>query len=268
MIKANNKKIKGMLLVIAVMAVALGVFRTLILVNYIEPETGFYVSGTNIGTVFAAVTALVVLIIGMFGFFTRKIKAPEFLDSHSTVVVFSSALCAFMYITVFLYGVYSLITASAPNYFLYAQVVLCIPCMLNHISICSKEVREKNTPQSLLAMSEAVFFAVRIVEAFMDTNHQINVSQRSLELVMLCAIMMFFLIEAKFQIKSEDTESGSISKYFMAALATVALSVVTLIPYLLVCLFWCFEAHFIVMDVLECCVMIFAASRVLTLRDN
>ena len=113
-----------------------------------------------------------------------------------------------------------------------------------------------------------LIFAVRIIEVFMDTTKQINVSQRSLELVMLCSMMMFMLFEAKFQIKSEETDSGSVMKYFASGLSTVAFTLLTVLPYLVVSLFWCFEQHVIVLDVLECCIMLFAASRLLTLRDQ
>lgn len=268
MINANNKRIKAMLGITALLAIALGVFRTVILYNYVEPETGFYVVGTNVDLYFNIAVIALVLVMALFGLSVRKVKAPEFLDSHSTVVVFTSALCAFLYVTLFINGIYSLVASDGFSILFFLQVALCIPCCLNHLSICSKEVREKNTPQSLLAMSEAVFFAVRIVEVFMDTKHQINVSQRSLELVMLCSMMLFMLFEARFQIKSEEIDSGSIVKYYVSGLSTIAFTLLTVLPYLIVCLFWCFESRVIVVDVLECCIMLFAASRLLTLRDR
>lgn len=269
MMKVNNKNIKLMLLAASVAAVAIGAFRAFLLVNFIEPETGFYITGTNMDAVFAVLIIAMVALIGLFGFFARKNPAPEYLDSKSTVVVFTSALCAFMYISIFLYGIYNIMgSVGSRNYFLVAEVILCIPCCLNHISVCSSEVREKNTPHALLAMSEAVFFAVRVVEVFMNTGVQINVSQRSLELIMLCSIMLFFLLESAFLVKREEEAGVSLSKYFMAAIATVVFPVIAVIPYLAVSLFWCFDADFVVMDVLECCVMLFAASRLLTLRPN
>ena len=256
-----------MLVVSFAAAIALGFFRTFLLVNYIEPETGFYVPGTNIGDVFSLLLLLFVGVILLLGFFTRKKQPPEHLDSKSTIVVFTSALCAFVYVSLFLFGIYSIVTSTAKtNYFLVAELALCIPCCFNHISVCSKEIREKNTPHALLAMSEAVFFAVRLIEVFMDTKSQINVSQRSLEVVMLCCVMLFFLLEAQFLVSREEENMKSLSKYFMAGVAAASFPVIAVLPYLAVSLFWCFDSKFVVMEVLDCCVMLFAASRMLTLK--
>lgn len=273
----KNNKIKIMLLAVVLAAIALGVFRAVLLANYIEPETGFYITETNLDIVFNVAVIIVALGILLCGFMTRKIKTTDYLDSKSMVVVFTSALCAFIYFTVALYGVFKLLNpgvddltgAKMPlNYFLFFEVVLAVPCIFNHISICSNEVREKNTPHALLGMSEALFFAVRTVEVFMDTTTQINISQRSLELVMLCSMMLFFLFEAGTLVKRRDGDI-SVSKYCLAGLATVALPLVAVLPYLLVSLFvLCLDCDFVIMDVLECSIMLFAASRLLTLKEN
>ena len=267
MVKVNGKKVKIMLLLAVIAAVAVGFFRVFLLVNYIEPETGFYIQGTSLGGIFNVALVALVVMIAAFGLLLRKTPSPEHLDSKSTVVVFTSALCAFMYFSLFFYGIYKTVSLQNElNYFLIAEIVLCVPCCLNHISVCSTEVREKNTPHALFAMSEAVFFGVRVIEVFMDTKSQINVSQRSLELIMLCAMMIFFLLEAQFLVNCQEEKGKSLSKYFMAAVATAVLPIIVVLPYLAVSLFWCFEANFVVMDVIECCVMLFAASRLLTLR--
>lgn len=273
----KNNKIKIMLLAVAVVATALGVFRSVLLANYVEPETGFYVAGTNLGMVFNVAVAVFAVGVLALGLVTRKIKASDYLDSKSMVVVFTSALCAFIYFTVAIYGVFMLLNPGIDeitglkkpmNYFLFLEVVLAVPCIFNHISICSKEIREKNTPHALLGMSEALFFAVRTVEVFMDMTTQINTSQRSLELLMLCSMMLFFLFEAGTLVKRKEGEI-SVTKYCLAGLATVALPLITVLPHLVVSLFiLCFDCEFVVMDVLECSIMLFAASRLLTLKEN
>ena len=268
MTEINTRKIKLLFAIMSALALAAGIFRTVLLFNYVEPDTGFYITGSRVGIVFNCVLGALVVAILACGILVRKYKAPEFLDSHSTVVVFSSAVCAFMYVTAAIYGVYMLVSAPVFRPFLAVQIALAIPCALNHVFICSKEVREKNAPQSLLGMSEALFFAVRTVEVFMDTKSQINTSQRSLVLVMLCAMMLFFMYEAKFQIRSEESKQLSVANYFMCGIGTVALTMVTVLPYLAVCLFWHFESSNIIMDVLECCIMIYAASRMLTLHGK
>jgi len=101
----------------------------------------------------------------------------------------------------------------------------------------------------------------------MDTDSQINVSQRSLELLMLCSMMLFFLFEANFLVENEELNMKNLSKYLMSGVATVAFPIIAVLPYLAVSLFWCYESNFLVMDVLECCIMMFAASRIMTLHD-
>lgn len=302
MINVGKKTIKLMLLITVVLSVAVGTFRFVVLERYIEPENGFYIRETNVDIVFNIAFVLLVLFVFACAFATRKGKSPDYLDSHSMVVVFTSALCAFMYITMFFYGVYTVVTGygaasdiayanimnganpgdfgvmfklvncagkvSSNGIFFIIQLALCIPCFFNHFSICSKEIREKNTPHALLSMSEALFFAMRLVEIFMDTTAQINTSQRSLEVLMLTAMMMFFLFEAGFLVKRTEGEI-SLAKYLCAGLFTVALPWVALIPHLAVSLFSpMYESNCIVMDVLEGCIMLFAASRVLTLSSE
>ena len=85
---------------------------------------------------------------------------------------------------------------------------------------------------------------------------------------MLCSMMIFFLLEAEFLVIREEGNLKSISKYVMSGIASVVFPFVAVIPYLAVSLFWCFETDFVVMDVLECCIMLFAASRLLTLKTD
>lgn len=268
MININKKTVRFMLLAVAVISVAIGAFRTVILANFLEPETGFYVKDTNIDVWFAGVVVLAVAMILAFGFFMRKTKAPEYLDSRSMVVVFTSALCIFMYFSVFAYGAYTIFTSEHVSLFLYAEVALCIPCCLNHVTICSKEIREKNSPHALLSMSEAIFFAIRTVECFMDVETQINASQRSLELLMLSSMMLFFMCESGFMVDREESAT-SVSLYSMAAFGSVAFTFISLIPFLIVSFVLpVYETEFVFMSILDCCVMLFAASRIVTMKNQ
>ena len=268
MININKKAIRMVLLAVAVLSLVTGVLRVVILSNYLEPDTGFYIRNTSAGLWFNVCVAAVLMLILACGLATRKTKTPEYLDSKSMIVVFTSALCVFMYFSVFAAGAYTVFTTKNASLFLYAEVVLCVPCCLNHVTICSKEIREKNTPHALFATSEAVFFAVRTVENFMDKDTQINTSHRTLELVLLCAIMMYFVTEAGFFVKREDA-SPSVPVYCMSGLAVVAFTFIFLIPHLASCLIVPgHEVEFVLMSVLDCCVMLFAASRILTLKNQ
>ncbi len=266
MIHENRKKIRLSLLITFILAVAAGIFRTFLLRNYIEPETGFYVKGTSLGTVFGVVTFVLLAVSLSAGFFMRKLKAPENLDSRSTAVVFSSALCAFVYLSVAVWGLYSAFADGKAGLFLTLELILCIPCIINHVAICASEVRKKNSWHAIVSMAAPLFFAVRVVEVFMNTGAQINISQRSLELLMLCAAMIFMLKESSMLITGE-LSAKNISGYLASGLALIAMTIITVVPHLALSVFWVFENEFAVMDILECSAAIYAVSRILTLHD-
>lgn len=294
----NSKKIRIFTLVALVLALVLAAVRTVMLTKIVEPDTGLYSVNAQWGHFFdiGVLVMLAVLVAAGKMLFKKQDSFWE-PDSGSSVTVFGSGLCALMFFSAFLYGAYLVlfaentegtfihealvayrtpivledgkqITNAGPLIFKGIQILMCLPCGVNHLLICAKEKREKNTSHSLLAMSIPVFFALRVIEVFMSTETQINTSQRSLELLMLCAMMLFYLYESSFLTERNDEASlkRKCTNYYIAALAVVCVSCVAAVPYLLVSIFWVFESSFMVMDVLECCVMLYAASRIVTAK--
>ena len=263
----KSKKIRVFTLVCLLAALAAAVARTVILTKIVEPDTGLYFANTTFGYAFdAAVLVLIAAVILCGRHIFKHTQGKSELKSDSTVTVFGSALCAFMFFSVFVYGIYSIwFTDKTMNAFATLQIILCLPCGFNHLMICAKERREKNNSQALLAMSVPVMFATRVIEVFMGVDTQINTSQRSLELLMLCGMMMFYLYEASFLVKNNNEEKGvtPFANYYLSGICTVVLTCITVVPYLLVSVFWVFEADFVIMDVLECCVMLYAVSRLI-----
>lgn len=261
----KSKNIRVFTLVCLLAALAAAVARTVILTKIVEPDTGLYFSNTTFGYVFdVAVLVLIAGVILWGKYLFKHIQGKDELKSGSTVTVFGSALCAFMFFSVFVYGIYSIGFADkAMSAFATLQIILCLPCGFNHLMICAKERRGKNNSQALLAMSAPVMFATRVVEVFMGVDTQINTSQRSLELLMLCAIMMFYLYESAFLVNKKSEKSGQtpFANYYLSGICTVVLTCIAVVPYLAVSVFRVFEADFVIMDVLECCVMLYAASR-------
>ncbi len=274
--KIVNKKILLVLFITAVAALALGIFRTYLLFNFVEPETGFYVRDNNFGFHFdiAAVVICVFMIAGAWSL--KKVKAPLELKSESTMVVFASSLCGFMFVTVLGYGLYKLFNSQSVSAFLVVELFLCVPCMINFFSICAKEQRLRNATQTLLSLFPALFFAVRIIERFTDVTTQINVSQRSLTLIMLCSAMMFFVCETRFFLPlpsqemadSDKTKTHNVVKYFASGLFTVSFVIMTVLPYLVVCSFWVFSSDFLLMDILDGCIGLYALTRLVSLVRN
>ena len=264
MISINSRKIKIYTLISIIASLVLATVRTVILTKIVEPDTGLYLIGSEWGTVFDWGMVILLAAAVLLGRYLLKgVESPKELKSDSTVTVFGSALCALMFFSVFVYGMYlKLFTDNTIGILFLLQIVLCIPAGFNHLMICANERREKSTAQALLAMSVPVMFALRVIDVFMATDTQINTSQRSFELLMLCAAMVFYLYESAFLVNknNDDKDNRIFVNYYVAALSTVVLTFVTVIPYLLVSVFWIFETDFVIMNVLECCVMFYAAS--------
>ncbi len=265
----NSRKIKLYTLVTLVVALIVAVVRTVMLTKIVEPDTGLYIVGTRWGQAFdVGVVVLLAIMIVCGKLLFKKLESAKEPDSTSTFAIFGSALCALMFFSVFIYGIYNIMFAKMPmSTFLKLQIILCLPCGFNHLVMCVKEKREKTKGQALLAMVAPILFAVRVIEVFMDVNSQINTSQRSLELLVLCAIMMFYLYESSFLVNKDTVLSVNHSNYYISALGVVVLTCIAVIPYLLVSVFWAFEAGFVIMDVLECCVMLYALSRLITVYN-
>ena len=97
---------------------------------------------------------------------------------------------------------------------------------------------------------------------------QINTSQRSLAILMLCAMMMFYLAESDFVVNKKALQPKSAVRYFFFGLCVIVFTAATVVPYLVVSEFvWMSGRGLVILNVLECCIMLFAASRLLTLND-
>jgi hypothetical protein len=194
----------------------------------------------------------------------RKINKPENLSSKSMFVVFSSSLCAFIFVTVFALGLYNM-TKIRGDVFVQASIFLCVPCTINFFNICAKEQRVKNLPQTVMAMFPPIFYAVRIIGTFIDKTTQINSSGRSLKLVALSAVMLMLLYEAEFMLKKEDQGKRSIVKYYVMCLFSFSFAIISVIPNICVCAFWVYNSDFLLMDILDACVGVYAFARALCL---
>ena len=68
--------------------------------------------GTSAGKYFNIGVGVLSAILLAGAVMLAKTKAPSELKSESTMVVFASSLCGFLFATVFLYGLYTIISGS------------------------------------------------------------------------------------------------------------------------------------------------------------
>ena len=177
---------------VVVLAILLCMFRLQLFCGFIEPDTGFYVVGTNLGTYFNIALVIVIVAI-MVGVVFSKTCVSGPLLSDSTAVVFSASLCGFLFATVLVLGAVEFFANKMQSAFFILEMLLCIPSVIGFFNICAKEKLERSTKNMIFALSPAVFYAVRTIHVFTDTTTQINTSQRSLTLVMLCSMMLLFV---------------------------------------------------------------------------
>ncbi len=265
-----NKKYTCIVAVSAVLALVLCAFRIYLLRNYVEPETGYYVPGTNLGIFFGVATLLALAVI-VAGAIFSKVTVPEELSSESTAVVFSSSLCGLLFATVIICGVYELAVSKSMGAFRAVELLVGIPCAFSFFSVCASENRDKSVKNLIISLAPALFYAVRTIHEFTDTQTQINSSQRSVTLVMLCAMTLLFVQEAYFLVPDNDKAQDAKEKkkvsvwYSILTLSTMLLAFAAALPYIAVSAFWVFETDFLVMDVLDLCVGVYALTRAATL---
>ncbi len=258
----NKKGIIMTVVLIFIAALCLCAFRVHLLINFIEPETGFYIHGTQMGTIFKIVTIIACVLVAIVVPLQNKSLKIESLNSESMSVVFFASLCGFLFITTFGFGIYYFANGNIKDVFFMLSMLLCVPSSMNFFWICKKEQRKKSVPQVVLAIFPALFYAVRIISVFMDTTTQINVSQRSLSLAMMCALMLMFVSEAGFTIPEKTQRVYSGARYLTLCLICVLLVLVTSVSYLVVSAFWIYETKFLIVDVLDICAGVYAGVRV------
>lgn len=259
-----DKKRARMFLSVLLVSVILCVFRIILLVKFTQQDTGFYVQGTNINIFF---DALVVLGVALCGFLAHSESKKDFnvkLGSDSNQMVFFSSLCAFVFVTVFIYGAYMIVTRKMPEVFFMIEILLCLPCFVNFLFVCLKENRQRNAKQMIPCIFVSLFYAVRVIDTFMDVKTQMNTSDRSLKLIMLCAMMLFFVTESGFLAQADKEESqrrGLKFRYVLSAALVGVFVLVSAFPSVLLNAFWLYNSQFLLMDLLDVCVGLYASAR-------
>ncbi len=263
-----DKKRAHMFLSVLIMSLILCVFRIILLVKFTQQDTGFYVPGTNLNVFFDALVVLCVALCGFTAYVESKRDFNVKLGSDSNPMVFFSSLCAFMFITVFAVGAYTVVTKKNTDIFFLIEILLCLACFVNFFLVCSKEKRDKSAKHMILTLFVCLFYAVRVIDTFMDVGTQMNTSHRALLLLMLCSMMLFFVTEAGF-IADADKEDGQNKglkfRYVLSGALAGVFVLVSAFPSVVLNAFWVYSSEFLIMDLLDVCVGIYASARFYTL---
>lgn len=259
-----DKKRARLFLSVLLISVILCVLRIILLVKFTEQDTGFYVQGTNVNVLFDGLVVLGTALCTFLAYAESKRDFNAKLGSDSNQMVFFSSLCAFVFVTVFVYGVYMIATKKMADTFFMIEILLCLPCFVNFFLVCLKENRQKSAKQMILCIFVSLFYAVRVIDTFMDVETQMNTSYRTLNLLMLCAMMLFFVTEAGFLAdadKDEGQNKGLKFRYVLSSALAGMFVLVSAFPSVLLNAFWLYNSQFLLMDLLDVCVGIYVSVR-------
>lgn len=125
----------------------------------------------------------------------------------------------------------------------------------------------------LWPLAPALYAAVRTITLFMNTENQINASQRSFVLLTLICIMMFFVTEAEFGVPYAVSDAAAAqkrmsrlsSRYFAYGLAASCLVIVVIITYALAQAFWIYDKSSLLYNLMDLCFGLYALVRVFSI---
>lgn len=292
----QTKALKITACIFLLAALGLGVFRIFLLAEYVDADNGLY-SNRLLGTVFNSVLwGLLAVNIATY-FFTKKAAFDRPIRNEALSVAFAASVCALMMAAVFFVNIVDMATGKRTfSLFLGAETVLCVPSILYFFTVCSrgaKQEKDAASAYSLLPLFPALYTAIRIIALFINTETQINASERSFSLLAMVFIMMFFVTEAEFSVslspsdddndkenkeKKENTDPAAqaarlaktkaslTAKYLVYALVVVTLTVAILLPSAFASAFLTYDRAGILYRMMDLCIGLYALMRLFTAR--
>ena len=290
----QTKALKITACILLLAALGLGVFRIFLLAEYVDADNGLY-SNRLLGTVFNSVLwGLLAVNIATF-FFTKKAAFDRPIRNEALSVAFAASVCALMMAAVFFVNIVDMATGKRTfSLFLGAETVLCVPSILYFFTVCSKGAKQEKdsaSAYSLLPLFPALYTAIRTIALFINTETQINASERSFSLLAMVFIMMFFVTEAEFSVslspsdddndkeKNKETvdpaaeaarlakaKASLTAKYLVYALVVVTLTVAILLPSAFASAFLTYNRAGILYRMMDLCIGLYALMRLFTAR--
>ncbi len=275
----NQKKHKRLWLipvVLLLLSCALGVFRFQLLINFMDNATGLY-TDLRVGNLFGGLTLALFLLCFVAGWTVKKLDFSRPIKNEALTVAFASSVCALMMVAILATGVYDVIKGlRTPSVFFVLEILFCILSIVYFYLVCSKGVHadaDKMITFGLWPLAPALYAAIRTITLFMNTENQINASQRSFVLLTLICIMMFFVAEAEFGVPCAKTDAAATqkrmsrlaSRYFAYGLAASCLVIVVIITYALAQAFWIYDKTNLLYNLMDLCFGLYALVRVFSI---
>jgi len=255
----NTDKSKIFILIAVALLVAIGfaVVRVILVVNYYDVEEGLYQSNA-VGVTAARVSFCVsLLVLGAVAFFIVKKRQFKKLPEANHGVVFTAALCGFMFISsailvsyYFLPPLFKEIFGSGMKLSAYLKtgvnwknlvllitlllaVIFSLVSSLYYFWCASTTTRLKKLNYKLLSLMPVFFSIFYLVYMYFKTDTVINSPERSMMQLSMVLVMLYFVAEARFHFGI-----GSYKVYSAISLITVATVVVACVPRFALTAFW------------------------------
>ena len=269
------------------MSVVFTVTRCAVIFTFVEPNTGLYAvtSGILPHILDYIVYAFVIVCVICSRVVYKKAYAFENVQGTPSCL-FTSVLCGFMllamfvlqllgYFDMFSHNGYSIIVTAKDifknNLLEFILVILSFPCAMYFFKSISRSstgrlseqiipaaiARKKETIYSIFSFTPIIWLVLRLAICFFDTAQLVNTSGHKLELLMLVALVLFFLADARMIIG--DTAASPLFFFGFAAIFMVGVSAV---PNLILSSIWLLKTRTtLIIYTVEIAFMAYAAAK-------
>ena len=244
-------------------------WRTILMLRHYDPYTKEYAIEAKAPlqiygyTLFIAV--LLLLTAAFFfirsGFLRRKYEFSEISVSNHQSTTFTSSLLGFLFIAVFVFLTLSVVTMLLPSQytiFRYTQLIsfILLPVVGVYFILKATEANRFVTAKKVLSLAPPVWCLLFMITSYINPIYSYKDFNHILCTVSLCALLCYFLYEAK----SVITKKQNIA-HFIFSLIAIVLCMAYILPNFILLAYWELtpELHFI-FEAVEIGAIIYMAS--------
>lgn len=208
-----------------VATMALTYLRAIALFTEFDSAAGFYVHGAKLPGVFSTVAVASIIIAALFVYFMRGgvKKISPTLDLGSPIIIFTSALLAFMIIA---YFILTLIPGMKDGFTVMekAALVLSLPAALYHLIGTAIPAKNKNI-RLLFSIAMILWLFAVLMSVYFRKGVIVNNPNRMLELTALSVVLLFFVNEGRF-----DANIAQPATYIILGLTSIIIGGLYVLP--------------------------------------
>jgi len=208
-----------------VAAMALTTIRAIALFSEFDSAAGFYAHGAKLPGVFSTVAVASIIITALFVYFMRGgvKKISPALDLNSPIIIFSSALLAFMIIA---YFILTLMFGTKDGFSVMekASLILSLPAAIYHLIGTAIPVKNKNI-RLLFSIMKILWLFTVLMSVYFRKGVIVNNPNRILELTALSVVLLFYVNEGRF-----DANIAQPATYIFLGLTSIIIGGLYVLP--------------------------------------